>query len=271
VPLGVFLCAACLPAGPPATPREGALQLLFALTLLLQFRLWDDLEDAAGRRPPPGLVRVSRPPPGPWHIVFAFAVAWNTAYLAFQQTWPLLGLFLALSLASFLWYKGSRRLSPGPIAGSQVTLLRYPVLVYLIAAPTSALPEGLLPVLALVYLCFSVFELLHDGRLRAAEGSTAVLALAMLLMLGTSVVMAVELHQGGGLTPAIQVALTGLGAAVLLSLFWRRAAGRPPAVEPYLVFLIGFAWLVNFSPAGRELLLPALQNWGDRLTAVAGP
>ena len=67
---------------------------------------------------PPGLVQLSTPSRGPWHVVFAFAIAWNTAYLAFQQTWPRLGLFLALSLASFLWYKGLRRLCPGPIAGS---------------------------------------------------------------------------------------------------------------------------------------------------------
>ena len=83
--------------------------------------------------------------------------------------------------------------------------------------------------------------------------------------------MAAELHQGGGLAPVVQVVLTGLGAAVLLYLFWRRAAGRAPGVEPYLVFLIGFAWLVNFSPAGRELVLPALHGWGGRMTAVAGP
>jgi hypothetical protein len=252
LPLAGFLWVAGLSAGSPSSPREGALQVLFALTLLLQFRLWDEIEDAP----------VSASSRGPWHIVFAFALAWNTAYLAFEQAWPRLGLFLALNLAFFAWYKGLRRLCPGPIADAHIALLRYPALVYLIAVPAPAVAGRLLPALAVVYLCFSAFELLHDGRLRAAEGSAGILALAMLLLLGTSAVMAVELHQKGGLAPVAQVVLTGLGAAVFLVLFWRRVIGRAPGAEPYLIFLIGFAWLLNLSTDGHGLVLPALQGGG---------
>jgi hypothetical protein len=271
LPLAVFLWAAGLSVDSPPTGRAVALQVLFALTLLLQFRLWDDLEDATAAPAPSGRDRVSSSSRGALQVVFAFALAWNTAYLAFQQKWPLLGLFLGLDLASFLWYKGLRRLCPGPVAESQVAALKYPALAYLVAAPATGLPDALLPALAVVYLCFSVFELLHDGRLRAAQGSAAVLALAMALMLGISGVVAARLYDGGGLAPVVQVVLTGLGSAVLLALLWRRATGRAPGVGAYLVFLIGLAWLVNFSPVGRELVLPALQGLVDRMAAVAGP
>ena len=74
-------------------------------------------------------------------------------------------------------------------------------------------------------------------------------------MLGTSAVMAAELHQGGGFTPVVQVVLTGLGAAMLLYVY-RRRAGPRPGVETYLVFLIGFAWLVNFPRPAEDWSCP---------------
>jgi hypothetical protein len=193
------------------------------------------------------------------HMLLAAVAAGNAAYCAFSLSGLQLGVFVAITLTTLLWYRGLRRLFPGPIAASQFALLRYPALVYLVAAPAPAGPEPpLVLALVLVYLCFSVFELLHDARLLAARGSAALLALAMLLMLGVSGLMGVALRDRGESGLPVQGAMTALGAAVFLFLFWRRHRRRAPGGWDYLVFVIGAAWVLNFSLAGREFALPAL-------------
>jgi hypothetical protein len=254
LPLALFLWVASLPAGAPVMTRDGALTLLFALTLLLQFHLWDELEgtdDGGPHSPAPG------PSFGPRQLMLAMAVAWNVAYLTFSGSGLLLGAYAALSVASLFLSKGLLGQWPGPLARSQVSLLRYPALVYLLAAPTSVLPKGpLLSTLALVYLCFSAFALLHEGRLRAARGSAGMLALAIVLMLAVAAQMAVVLGEHGGSAWMVQCALTGLGAGVLLYVYWRRGAGRAARAGDYLVFVVGFAWMVNFAFDGREFAIP---------------
>ncbi len=255
LPLAVFLWVASRAAGGPVLTRDDALHLLFALSLLLQFRLWDELEDAGdGGAPDRAAV-----PLGLRHFLLVTAVAWNVAYLTFSGSWQILGAFAALSAAFLLWYRGLRRRFPAPLASSQLSLLRYPALVYLLAAPTSNVPEApLLFALALVYLGFSAFALLHDGRLRAVPGASWALALALALMLGLSGEMTVVLRDRGGSVQAVQCALTGLGAIVFLYLYWRRGPRRAPGARDYLVFVVAFAWLVNFAFGGRDLAIPWL-------------
>jgi hypothetical protein len=250
LPLALLLWVASLAAGHPLLTQDSAFALLLAVTLLMQFRVWDELEDAGDDQ----LLRPeSAPGRGPLHFMLALVVVWNAAYLAFSLSWPLLAIFVALSVVFLLWNRGLHRLFPGPIASSQVALLKYPVLVYLLAAPEPlAVPEGpFLLVLVLVYLGFSVFELLHDGRLRTA-GSGAILALAMVLMLAVSAVMTAGMSDRAAWVRQVQVVLTGLGAAVFLVLFGRRRRGRALGGWAYLVFVIAFAWLVNFSLGGRD-------------------
>jgi chromosome segregation ATPase len=261
VPLAVFLWLASLPGGPPATILDGALGLLLAFTLLLQFRLWDDIEDADDEKPPrPGHGTAPAASQGARHVLLIAVMAGNGAYIAFSFSWFLVGVFLALVVAVLFWNRGLRRLCPGPVAASLVSLLKYPVLAYLVAAPAPGAPEAyFLLALVLVYLTFSVFELLHDERLRAAPGSAGLLALAMGLMVGVSALMAAALGDHGAPGRLVQTLLTGLGAAGLLLLFWRRRGGRAPGPWEYGVFAIALAWLLNLALAGQDFLAA----WAD--------
>src|SRR5581483_5474437 len=117
LPLAVLLWVASLTAGQPLVPREAALAVLLGLTLLLQFRLWDELEDPDDTRP---LRAQPALPRGPLQLLLGLAVAWNAGYLAFSHSWPLLAIFVGLSLVFLLWNKGLRRLFPGPVAAGQV-------------------------------------------------------------------------------------------------------------------------------------------------------
>ncbi len=261
LPLGLFLWLASQPTGPADLTAEYAISAVFGVTLLLQFRLWDQLEEEGARRS----TRPWRSGPATssssLHLLLFLIVGGNAAYLAFAFGIfsVALGAFLVLNLAMLAWYGGLRRLFPGPVAASQVALLKYPALVYLLAAPTQPVPEpSLLVTMALIYLCFSVFELLHDDRLRAASGSVWLVGLAMILMLGVSGVMAVALSERSQDAALVQAAATGVGALVFLALFWRRRRGGAAGVWAYLAFVVGFAWVLNFVLGNQAYALPII-------------
>jgi hypothetical protein len=262
LPLGLLLWLASQPAGLAELTADAATSILFAVTLLLQLRLWDELEERGTNRPARPWRGAGTGAPGGWvHLVLFIAVGGNAAYLAFAFgifSLPL-AVFLVLNLVLLAWYGGLRSLFPGPVAASQVALLKYPAMVYLLGALTHPIPEPpLLLTMALVYLAFSVFELLHDDQLRATSGSAWLLALSMALLLGVSGLIAATLSERSRDAALIQAGATALGAMIFLLLFWRRQRGSAAGVWAYVVFVIAFAWLLNFSLGSQAYALPAL-------------
>jgi hypothetical protein len=245
VPLAVFLWG----AGAVRFPGGGPAGAVLAWTLIAQFRLWDDLADRHEDRvrdPDRDLVRARSLLP--FRLLAAALFVGNAAWLALPTPRPLLLPFLILSGLLLAWYAGLRRLIRGPILRSHLLLLKYPTIAYLVAAPPRLLADAVfLILLALVYLTFCVYEVLHDDRCGAAPGAAGVLGLEMAGMAALAVVLAGN---------ALQAVAAALGAAVLAVLYHRHRRGRLRAPWPYAVFLVVFAWLLSYALAPAAPLWP---------------
>ena len=144
----------------------------FAALLLLQFRLWDDLDDRERDRaihPDRVLVRSA---PAPFRLALVALAIGNLTFLAIAgQVATTAGVAL-LDLAFWLAY---RRLRPG-VAESvwrfSVLLVKYPAFVVLLATTGGALaPDRLLVAVLGVYACACAYEALHDNRTLMAGGT----------------------------------------------------------------------------------------------------
>lgn len=171
-PLAIGLVAASL-AGEP-WPGAGAMarRLMLAVSLLVAFRVWDDLADRdrdAARHP--ARVLVTAPTLAPFVALAAGAAAASTALiLAGPAPGPRLAVALLLGLGLAAWYGPGRRRWPQPIAGYHVVLAKYPVFVYLLSGgPARPLPRGL--AMLLVYLALCVHEVWDDPALATAPGA----------------------------------------------------------------------------------------------------
>lgn len=163
LPFSALLVIASLPGRPQPAVLEIALSLLLAWGLVVQLRLWDDLEDReTDRSTHPDRVLVRSSSLHPFFILLGALVAFNLTLLTLGTGGPWSALaFVALHLVLGLWYRRLREFT-GP-SGFPILLLKYPVFVLLIRSePPSALDvSGLLPALAL-YVSVCVYEVLHD-------------------------------------------------------------------------------------------------------------
>jgi hypothetical protein len=246
LPLALFLGAASLAAGEAETGTGLAVRLVLAYSLLFQFRLWDDLADAVPDRQDhrerlPGRA-ASR---AAFYLLLAAAFAGNATIFALERPAPVLGAYLLLCLFFLAWYGMFHQRWRGTLAGYHVVLLKYPAFVYLLGTRA---PAGLAPCLgcamAQVYLCFCVYEGLHDARLQAVPGALGVLAMEMTGMAVLAGLGALALGDRAG-SAAIQSAAAVLGAVVLALLFQCHRLRRAPGLWCFAVFLVSFAWLVN--------------------------
>src|SRR5262249_10817450 len=153
----------------------------------------------------------------------------NAVWIGLSAGGVALVVFLVLSGFFCEWYAVLRRGCRSPLLRAHVVLLKYPAIVYLLAAPAGLSPQPRFAVtLALVYLTFCVYEGLHDDRLRTARAS-AVLAVE------TVALAAVALLTAPG---RAAVLAAGLGAVLLALLYLRYRSGALPAPWPYAVFVV---------------------------------
>jgi hypothetical protein len=249
LPLAVFLATAAQAGASSWEPVDMAHNVLLALGLVLQFRLWDDLESLAeDRLEHPGRVLCQARSLTPFLVLLGATATLNTALLL-HAPHALLG-YAALCALGLAWYRWlSPRLSRGALAAHGL-LLKYPAFVVLlhVASGEEVLPP-LMP--GLVYLCFCVHELLHDQRLLSRPGMPMLLRAELLGLWALSVALCLASSSHGGLLRGTQLALC-LGAPLLLVALYRRSLGRG-GVGPLgdAVFALSFLQTLNFTLRNR--------------------
>ena len=248
LPLAVFLALAGTAGTVPWGAGKLAHAVLLALVLVLQFRLWDDLESLPEDRVEhPGRVLCQARSLTPFRVLLGATTGLNTVLLL-SAPWALMG-YVALCALALAWYRWlAPRLSRGALAAHGL-LLKYPAFVVLLHL---ALGEGGLPLLVpgLVYLCFCVHELLHDQRLLRRPGVPLLLKAEMLCLWALSVALCLA-PPGPGALDGIQVALC-LGAPVLLAALYQRSLARG-GVGPLgdAVFALSFLQTLHFTLRSR--------------------
>jgi predicted neutral ceramidase superfamily lipid hydrolase len=228
VPLAVFLYTAGMTGG----ERMGVAQQVFnggvAWTLIFQFRLWDDLMDLVqDKREHPDRVLCRANSLRPFSLLTALLCVANLMALGavdwIANDWRRSVLFAGLNVAMFLWYRWRDKTGLSTVGRSHIALMKYPVFVYLLSGLVT--PGGMIPLLlaaTLVYLCFSVFELLHNSSLLASQTGERVLAVEM-MGFGTALVALVYPSvPRSGLVVLVQSFLAGAGIVALVFLFRRR-------------------------------------------------
>ena len=234
VPLVLFLEAARLALA--ARPGETfARRAALALLVLFALRAWDDLASAA-RDGRDHLERILPRAPSKRPFQLAALAAFALAALLAA---PSLGrLFILGALATFhAWlYARDARSEQRGLAASFAVLVKYPALAALLSAGEGVPSWRGVVTLALVYACFAVYELAHDGALRAQRGASSVLDAAALTLVAGGIALA-------GLASAhgVAAALAHSGAAVvgtIVTVSVVRATARDRTPSPALRWLL---------------------------------
>ena len=173
LPLAAAFTAAAFVGGMPRGEGDIFLCWVVAFSMVFQFRLWDDLGDLPYDRihhPQRVLCRALSPY---FYIHVVGIVGVVNAGLLMLLGRSYLG-FVLLNLAALAWYAGIAIEQRRSIAGRHVTLLKYPLIILLIA-PQDTL--GLRSVIAAVaaYLACSIYEVLHDSEVRAKPVARALM------------------------------------------------------------------------------------------------
>lgn len=249
LPLALLLCTASWATGWPPSLSAWVINFALACTLLIQFRLWDDLNDLErDRLDYPQRVLSKTASLTPFRLALAALFALNFALLAFTRPWPILSIFLILNAGFFVWYRASAFFRINNAFGYHVVLLKYPTFVFLIApVGDGTLTPAATCAMGMIYFCFCVYEVLHDLRLHPIRGTFHLLAIEMVALQLAGLLMVVELRTILEPLAAIQLGLSLIGALVLAFLFHRHQSQAPPGRWCYAVFFLGFVLLLNFS------------------------
>ena len=150
--------------GPQPQWLDFILSLLAALTLVFQFRLWDDIADLPYDRvhhPVRVLSRASSMAPFALNVVLAGAANIGLLALIGRPYWGA----VLLNLAAFVWYSTVPMDWRRGFAGRHLLLLKYPAFVFLMA-PAARVASTLALWMTAVYLGSIVYELAHDRQAR---------------------------------------------------------------------------------------------------------
>jgi len=193
VPLAILLAAAGAAAGGSLpTVRDAIKSCILAYTLVLVFRIVDDLADLpSDRLRYPGRVlaravsvRASSRTP---IVVLALVIALGDVLMMMSQPRPgaRIAVFAAISLFLGLWYHRRARLRAGPLAGAHILLLKYPAISLLTCASWDGLtPHTALPSLGAIYLGLCIYEQVHDRAVRESSGAPWIFAAELGLLAG---------------------------------------------------------------------------------------
>ena len=180
VPFAIVITAAGIAAGGSLpTVRDAVISCFLAYTLVLVFRVADDLADLdSDRLRHPGRVLVQASSVTPI-VVLAFVIAAGDVMIVLWQPRPAerLTVLAAISLFLLLWYFVRARLRTGPLASAHVILVKYPVVSLLTCAHWDylTLPTAL-PFFGALYLGMCIYEQLHDRAVRESRGGTWIFA-----------------------------------------------------------------------------------------------
>jgi 4-hydroxybenzoate polyprenyltransferase len=195
VPVAVLLTAAAGAAGTPsASWAVGAFAC--ALLLLFQFRLWDDLADAA-------LDRIEHPdrilPRSESRTVFR-AATWVAFTAGIGAVFALSGVVAAAGLVALCaiyaaWYAREPGARKG-LVGAHLVVLKYAAFVLLLAPrPLDAHRAAL--ACSAIYFASTAYELLHDPANRTRRGARTVAAAELVALACALILLAATFSNGG--------------------------------------------------------------------------
>jgi hypothetical protein len=248
LPCAAFLVIAGFAGGRDLKARWIVLAFMQAVTLLMQFRLLDDLNDIAYdrlRHPDRVMAQVLSLAPFQILLVLSFVI---NLILTKLQPGPENRLFVLLFLnaifaAWYLWFHES--LKKGT-SGYRLVLGKYPAFVFLLSGDTSSSWQLLLS-MSFVYLCFTVYEVLHDSELLLPTDADKALKIDIFSLGIVSFLMALELVDRVPQMGLFQ-GLIGLLNIIFVATYFgsRKMHFKSPAAAR-MVFVGGFAVLINFS------------------------
>jgi 4-hydroxybenzoate polyprenyltransferase len=193
LPFSVLLAAAGAAAGGSLpTVRDALTSCVLAYTLVLVFRICDDLADLNSdrlRHPDRVLVQASSVTP---IIVLASIVAAADILLMLRQphSSARIAVFSAISLFLGLWYHWRARLRAGPLLSAHVVLIKYPIISLLTCVRGDELSQHTaLPVFATVYLGLCIYEQVHDRVVRESRGAQGIFVAEVVLLAGLPLLM----------------------------------------------------------------------------------
>jgi hypothetical protein len=188
VPFAILIAAAGIAAGGSLPTARGAIGgCILAYTLVLVFRIWDDLADVRSDRlhhPGRVLVRASSRIP---IVVLALMIALGDILMMLSQPRPgaRIAVFVAISLLLGLWYHWRAGLGAGPLAGAHVVLLKYPVISLLSCVRWDSLTlYTALPAVGTIYLGVCLYEQIHDRTVRESRAAPWIFAAEVGLLAG---------------------------------------------------------------------------------------
>jgi 4-hydroxybenzoate polyprenyltransferase len=162
----VHAAAALWAAGTSPTLRSTCIVLGLTLALLLQFRLWDDLEDRERDRISHPNRLLVRSDPSPFRFFGRVLAVANLLLVAATGSLTATGALLGLDLFFWLAYGQLRSRLSDRSWRFQILLLKYPVFVDLVAATLGPVPTWrLLVASGVIYVCACAYESLHDRQL----------------------------------------------------------------------------------------------------------
>lgn len=250
--LALFLCTAGAGSSEGLVSSGFIPAVALAYTLMLQFRLWDDLEsleEDRAQHPDRILSKAASLVPSRAFLILLFTL--NTVLLSLRADFvPRIAGFLLLSGGFFCWYRGRRRLAPNKLADGHLILLKYPLFVYLVTEPAQASFVSLAVSMSVVYLCFCIYEILHDRSVGGLPAARKILAFEIVGLIGLYALMAAELMSHGPMQAVTQSLLTIAALIVFTRLFLSHRAMRVLHPGCSIVFVLGYLQLFNFSLRG---------------------
>lgn len=193
LPFSILIAAAGAAAGGRLpNVRDALVGCVFAYTLILVFRIVDDLADLDSdrlRHPGRVLVQASRVTP---IVVFASTMAAGDILLMLRQ--PRAGtriiIFSAISLFLVLWYRWRARLRAGPLLSAHVVLIKYPIISLLTCVHWDELSQHTaLPAFGTIYLGLCIYEQVHDRVMRESYGAKKIFVAEVVLLAGLPLLM----------------------------------------------------------------------------------
>ncbi len=260
-PLALFLCVASAIGRWPFDAAAWCLNWGVALSLVVQFRLWDDLADVGSDRLiHPGRVLCQTKSLQIFWGILGLLLIVNTLLIASYKSTLSLGVFLILNVSYLMWYSIPRKLTSDMIVSHSIVLAKYPVFVFLLSGSHAAERAGLQLGYGMVvtFLCFCAYELQHDQRLRATHHATSLLAYEFFALVLIAILMLFELLSNASSLTLLQAGLTVVGGVVLAYLWQRYRVRDAAGLRHFGVFFVAFAWLLNFAWAVAGPFAPPL-------------